>query len=87
MENFVLKYPIGVVQFAESGGVDVEKLRKFFREIRAEIRKIHWPNRDELLGATGVVLIILGVTGIYFFFLDMVFSNAMEALLRALGIG
>ncbi len=83
----MLKYPIGVVQFAESGGVDVEKLRKFFREIRAEIRKIHWPNRDELLGATGVVLIILGVTGVYFFLLDMVFSNAMEALLRALGIG
>ena len=65
----------------------MEKLRKFFREIRAEMKKIHWPDRDELLGATGVVLIILGVTGVYFFFLDMIFSNAMEVLLRALGIG
>ncbi len=67
--------------------MSVEKLRKFFREIKAEIKKIHWPNREELLGATGVVIVILAVTGIYFFILDMIFSNAMEALLRFLGIG
>ncbi|MBO8162037.1 MAG: preprotein translocase subunit SecE [Thermosipho sp. (in: Bacteria)] len=60
----------------------MEKLRKFFREVKTEVKKTHWPNRKELLGATGVVLIILLFTGIYFFILDLVFSGAMSNLFK-----
>jgi len=60
----------------------VEKLRKFFREVRTEIKKTHWPNRKELLGATGVVLIILLSTGVYFFVLDLIFSGVISNLFK-----
>ncbi|SHH56288.1 preprotein translocase subunit SecE [Thermosipho atlanticus] len=60
----------------------MEKLRKFFREIKTEVKKTHWPNRKELLGATGVVLIILISTGLYFFVLDLIFSGAMSSLFK-----
>ncbi|MBO8139669.1 MAG: preprotein translocase subunit SecE [Thermosipho sp. (in: Bacteria)] len=60
----------------------MEKLRKFFREVRTEIKKTHWPNRKELLGATGVVLIILLSTGVYFFVLDLIFSGVISNLFK-----
>ncbi|ABR30504.1 preprotein translocase subunit SecE [Thermosipho melanesiensis] len=60
----------------------MEKLRKFFREVKTEIKKTHWPNKKELWGATGVVLFILLVTGVYFFVLDLVFSGALSALFK-----
>lgn len=60
----------------------MEKLRKFFREVKTEIKKTHWPNRKELLGATGVVLIILFATGVYFFVLDLIFSGVMSNLFK-----
>ncbi|HBF68966.1 MAG TPA: preprotein translocase subunit SecE, partial [Thermotoga sp.] len=40
----------------------MEKLRKFFREVIAEAKKISWPSRKELLTSFGVVLVILAVT-------------------------
>ena len=64
----------------------MEKLKKFFREIRMEIKKIHWPSKEELWGATGVVVIILIVTGFYFAFLDLGFSALMKLVFRALGL-
>ncbi len=64
----------------------MEKLKKFFREIKIEWKKIHWPNREELWGATGVVVIILLVTGIYFAFLDLGFASVFKALFSSLGI-
>ena len=69
------------------GGIDVEKLRKFFREIKIEWKKIHWPSKEELWGATGVVVIILVVTGIYFALLDLGFSSFFKFLFSSLGIG
>jgi len=64
----------------------MEKLRKFFREIRTEIKKIHWPSKEELWGATGVVVIILIITGFYFAFLDLGFSALMKLVFRMLGL-
>ncbi len=64
----------------------MEKIRKFFREIRNEIKKIHWPSREELWGATAVVIIILAVTGVYFALLDLGFTAAMKLLFGMLGI-
>ncbi|MFN4190102.1 MAG: preprotein translocase subunit SecE [Pseudothermotoga sp.] len=65
----------------------MEKIKRFFKEIFAEAKKTHWPNKNELLTSTSVVILILAVMGVYFFLLDMFFSGSIRALLRALGIG
>lgn len=65
----------------------MEKLRKFFREVWGEAKKTHWPNRQEILVSTSVVILILAVMGIYFFLLDLALSGGVRAILRALGIG
>ncbi|MCD6103974.1 MAG: preprotein translocase subunit SecE [Thermotogae bacterium] len=63
------------------------KIKKFFREVRSEAKKTHWPNSNELVSATTVVIFILIVMGLYFFVLDLAFSGGIRAILKALGVG
>ncbi|MGB9614659.1 MAG: preprotein translocase subunit SecE [Fervidobacterium sp.] len=60
----------------------LEKLKKFFAEVKAEAKKTTWPNRDELLASTGVVLFILAVSAVYLFLVDLLFSGTLGALLQ-----
>jgi preprotein translocase subunit SecE len=61
-------------------------LKKFFSEVKSETKKTTWPNKAKLLSATGIVLLILGVTGLYFWLLDMGFSTFTRWLLAVLGV-
>jgi len=59
-----------------------EKLKKFFAEVKAEAKKTTWPNKEELITSTGVVLFILLVTSVYLFLVDLLFAGTLGALLR-----
>ncbi|WP_456399834.1 preprotein translocase subunit SecE [Mesoaciditoga sp.] len=61
-------------------------LKKFFSEVKSESKKTTWPTKAKLLSATGIVLLILGVTGLYFWLLDMGFSTFTRWLLAVLGV-
>jgi len=63
------------------------KLKKFFREVRNEIKKITWPTKKQLFAASSAVMVILVVTGFYFGLLDLIFSNITSWLIKALGLG
>ena len=46
---------------------------EFLRGVRGELRRVNWPNRDQLQQSTAVVLIILVVLTAYVFAWDTVF--------------
>ncbi len=49
--------------------------REFGREVRAELKKVAWPNREEVLNSTVVVLIaVVFLTGMIFGF-DFAFGK------------
>ncbi|WP_273842296.1 preprotein translocase subunit SecE [Rubrobacter calidifluminis] len=54
---------------AGSGVVDSLK------EARAEVRRVSWPDREQLKQSTAVVIIVVVVLGIYVTFWDYVFQN------------
>ncbi len=60
----------------------MQKLKKFLSEVMSEAKKTTWPNKDELLASTGVVLFILAVSGIYLFLVDLLFAGTLGALLK-----
>ncbi len=60
----------------------MQKLKKFLSEVMSEAKKTTWPNREELLASTGVVLFILAVSGIYLFLVDLLFAGTLGALLK-----
>jgi preprotein translocase subunit SecE len=53
---------------------------KFMREVQAEARKTTWPSRKETLQTTGLVLIMVVITAIFFLKVDQVIGAAMRAL-------
>ncbi len=61
-------------------------MKKFFNEVKSETKKTTWPSREKLISATGIVLLILGATGLYFWLLDMGFSTFTRWLLAVLGV-
>ena len=52
-----------------SGAID------FVRGVRGELRRVNWPNRDQLQQSTAVVLIILTVLTVYVAIWDFVFYH------------
>jgi preprotein translocase subunit SecE len=50
------------------------RLSSFLREVRAELKKVTWPSRNEVYSTTIVVIFATIFFGFYLFFMDVVFS-------------
>ncbi len=50
----------------------------FFKEVRIELGKVAWPNFDEFLGSTIVVLIIIAAFAAYLGGVDFILSLLSE---------
>jgi preprotein translocase subunit SecE len=51
---------------------------KFFKEVRAEMKKVKWPNREELTKATGVVLATVIAFALAMVLVDSIFSQLLR---------
>ena len=49
----------------------------FFRQVVAELRKVIWPTRKELLSYTWIVLIFVVIMGAYIGVLDFIFTKGV----------
>ncbi|MFN8652813.1 MAG: preprotein translocase subunit SecE [Gemmatimonadales bacterium] len=59
---------------------------EFFRAVRAELYKVTWPSKDELLKATRMIVILSVVLGLAIGWMDwllnLVLVNGVAALVR-----
>ena len=46
----------------------------FLRDVKAEIKKVTWPSKNEVYSTTIVVLIATAFFGVYLYLLDLLFS-------------
>ncbi|UCC41377.1 MAG: preprotein translocase subunit SecE [Candidatus Aminicenantes bacterium] len=46
----------------------------FLKEVKAELKKVTWPSKNEVYTTTIVVLIAAVFFGFYLFFMDIIFS-------------
>ncbi len=58
---------------------------QFIQQTRAEIAKVVWPTRREVLLTTVMVLIMAALTAVFFFVVDLVIRTGLEYLLRFAG--
>ena len=57
------------------------RIVKYFREARAEMRKVTWPTRQEALHLTGIVLAVTVAMSILLWVLDILFTGVVSALI------
>ena len=60
----------------------VKKIQTFFQEVRAEMGKVTWSTREELVGSTGVVLMTMLILSVFIGFADLFFSTILRFILR-----
>ncbi|HAY98683.1 preprotein translocase subunit SecE [Mesotoga sp. Brook.08.YT.4.2.5.1] len=60
------------------------KFWKFLSEVKSEVKKVTWPNREQMISSTGAVLVILVVAGAFLALLDILFTNVIGSLLNFL---
>ncbi|NMB42251.1 MAG: preprotein translocase subunit SecE [Firmicutes bacterium] len=58
------------------------RVRRFFHDIRIELKKVTWPTKRELLVYTGVVIVVILVVGIFFWILDTGFTALLKLVIR-----
>jgi preprotein translocase subunit SecE len=59
--------------------------REFWRETMAEMKKVTWPGRNEVVGTTVVVLVATIVFAIFLWGCDVVFYKAIDFLFSRFG--
>ena len=60
----------------------VNKISSFISEVRAEMQKVTWPTREELVGSTGVVLMTMLIISVFVGCADFVMSLLLSIFLR-----
>jgi preprotein translocase subunit SecE len=58
------------------------RIRKFFRDVIHELKKVTWPSRKALLTYTVVVLVTIVIFGILLGLYDFIFLQLVELLAR-----
>jgi len=58
-----------------------EKIVKFLKETKAEMRKVTWPTRDELIGSTKIVIVAALVVTLFVGIIDQILTLIIRRLL------
>ena len=58
------------------------KVTNFITEVRAEMQKVTWPTREELIGSTGVVLMTMLIISVFVGCADFIMSLLLSVFLR-----
>jgi preprotein translocase subunit SecE len=58
------------------------RIKNFLKEVRAEIKKVVFPSREELIGSTWVVIISTLIVALFLGIVDMILTRFVKFLLR-----
>ncbi len=60
----------------------IDKSRQFLRESKMELKKVKWPTKKELMGATAVVIFLALLMALYFGIVDFCLIKIIKAIIR-----
>lgn len=62
-----------------------ENTKEYFISVYNELKKVHWPDRQQLTAYTGVVLVTVFIVGLIIWLFDSGLSWLMTQLFKAVG--
>ncbi len=58
------------------------KIKQFFREVKIELKKVSFPSRDEVIGSTKVVVVLVIIIAVFLGLIDMLLSKLIGILVQ-----
>ena len=58
-----------------------KKIQQFTSDVQFEMKKVSWPNWDELKGSTFVVLSLTAILTVFLFIVDFILSKVLTFIL------
>lgn len=55
-------------------------IMKFFRETKAELKKVSWPNKQQLLHNTLIIVVFIAIATVILSVLDIGFAKAFSLI-------
>ena len=59
--------------------------RQFIQQVRAEVAKVVWPTRREVMLTTVMVFILAALTAVFFAIVDILIRGGLQAVLDMFG--
>jgi preprotein translocase subunit SecE len=59
-----------------------EKTAQFFREVKIELKKVTWPSRNQTVGSTVVVILLVMIISLFLGMVDISLSNLVRVVLH-----
>lgn len=58
------------------------KIKTFLKEVKIELKKVVFPGREEVIGSTKVVLVLVLITAFFLGVIDMLLSRIIEIVIK-----
>lgn len=59
----------------------IENIKIFLQEVKSEVKKVTFPSKDETLGTTAVVLVLVSLATLYLWVIDVALSEIVAKIL------
>jgi preprotein translocase subunit SecE len=60
----------------------LERIKNFFREVKTELKKVVFPSRDEVIGSTKVVVVMVFIIAVFLGIIDFLLSKLIGMVVR-----
>ncbi len=58
----------------------IKKAKQFIEDVQIEMKKVHWPEKDQLVNTTVVVIVVSVLFTIFIFLTDTIVSKIINIL-------
>jgi len=60
----------------------IAKPINFLKEVRAELSKVSWSTRQELLASTALVIVVTGIMTVFIGIVDLILSRFLSVVFK-----
>ena len=58
----------------------IDKVTRFFKEVRVELGKVSWPQRSQVIGSTAVVIVSVFILSFFLGLVDILLQKVISAI-------
>jgi preprotein translocase subunit SecE len=60
----------------------IGRMRNFLSDVRGELKKVSWPNRNDLQKTTIAVIVLSVIIGLYLWLVDLSFQVLIQRVIK-----